>query len=265
MTSQLIAPEEFLAVRHSVLNGNTYDVGQLVEDTLRLEKHINGRRVVPCFEGDILQVRETGEVVLTHQNFYQLSQEKYRNLKERKLAASLREVLDKVFRYRQKGGDQRIVLCFEPKSITSKATIDETVRLLKSYGIEDAYFDSFFGKKLDLVTDANKEHKTNYARSLHLIGNFCKGKVMMTRPREGYDVLTVPHTMSLGNVGEPVIYGAVGSTEILERIAAQPHVQGAYVRLKEGAGLKGALVKLWNSVTNTEKLRQTHISEYSIA
>jgi len=265
MSSQLVTPEEFLAVRHSVLNGNTYDVGQLVDDTLGLEKHTNGKTVVPCFEGDILQVRETGEVVLTHQNFSQLSQHNYRDLKERKLAASLQEVLDKIATYRQGDGGQKIVLCFEPKSITSKATIDETVRLLKSYGIEDAYFDSFFGGKLDLVAGANQEHETDYARSLHLIGNVHRGKIMMTRPREGYDVVTVPHTMSFGDVGEPVIYGAVGSTKILERISEKPHVQGACVRLKEGAGLKGALVKLWNSVTNTEKLRQTHISEYSIA
>jgi len=255
MTTELVRSGEFLAVHHSVLNGNTYNVSQLVEDTLSLGKYTNGRTMVPCFEGDILQVRETGEVVLTHQNFFQLSQDKYRDLKERKLAASLKEVLDKIATYSQKSDGQRVVLCFEPKGITSKATIDQTVSLLKEYGIKDAYFDSFFGGKLDAVQEANNNNGTDYVRSLHLIGNLFGGQLMMERPREGYDIVTVPHTMSFGAVGEPVIYGAVGSTEILKIIAEQPHVYGAYVRLKEGAGLKGALVKLLNSVTNTEKFR----------
>ena len=136
---------------------------------------------------------------------------------------------------------------------------------MKRYGFtdQDAYFDSFFGGKLDLVAKANQDHGTSYARSIHLIGNLSRAQIMMTRAGKGYDVLTVPHTMSVGDVGEPVIYGAVGSTDILKKIAEQPQVQGAYVRLKEGAGLKGAVVKLWNSVTNTEKLRKTHISEYA--
>lgn len=264
MKSLIVTPEEFIAVRHSVLNGNTYNVGKLVEDTLNLEEYINGRAVIPCFEGDILQVRETGEVVLTHENFFPLSEKRYKNLKEKKLAASLKEVLDKIVGYRQQDSYQRIVLCFEPKNITSAKTIDETVRCLKEYGIEDAYFDSFFGGKLDLVAKANDKYETNYARSLHLIGNLRRVKLMMTQPREGYNILTIPHPISFSYVDEPVIYGAVGSTEILERIAEHPNVYGAYVRLKEGAGVKGALVKLWNSVTNTAKLRQNNISEYSI-
>ncbi len=266
MKTQIVAPGEFLAVRHSVLNGNTYDIGRLIEDTLSLGKYISGRIVVPCFEGDILQVGETGEVVLTHQDFFPLSQERYRNLKERKLATSLKEVLDKVADDRQKGGDQRVVLCFDLKGITSKATIGETVRTLNEYRIEDAYFDSSFGGKLDKVQEANDENETDYAKSLHLIiGNIFGGQLMAMRPRKGYDILTVPYIMSLGDVGEPVIYGAVGSNEILERIAEKPHVQGAYIRFEGGSGLKGAFVKLWNALTNTERLRQTHISKYSIA
>ena len=256
--------KEFLAVRHSVLNGNTYDIEKLVEDTLCLERYTPGRKVVPCFEGDLLQVRETGEAILTHQNFFPLSQERYRDLKERKLAASLKEVLDKIAAFRQKNSDQKVVLCFEPKSITREATIKETVRWLKEYGISQAYFDSFFGGKLDMVASANKDHETNYARSLHLIGNLFAAHLMMDRPREGYDLLTVPHALSLGEVGESVIYGAVGSTEILERVAENPQARGAYVRLEEGAGIRGAAIKLWNSVTNTEKLRRTHLSEFSL-
>lgn len=258
----IVSPGEFLAVRHSVLNGNTYDVGKLVEDTLKLEQHLNGRRAVPCFEGDILQVAETGEIVLTHQNFSSLSKVKYQALREQKIAASLLEVLDKIAAYKQKNPDQKVVLCFEPKYITDKKTIDEAVLALKEYGIQDAYFDSFFGGKLDLVQQANLKYGTNYPRSLHLIGNVGKRQLIMTPAEQGHDVLTVPHAMSFGKVKEPVIYGAVGSTEILERIAEDPQTVGAYIRLKEGAGVKGALLKLWNSVTNTQELRKTTVSLY---
>ncbi|MBI5073004.1 hypothetical protein HZA99_04255 [Candidatus Woesearchaeota archaeon] len=60
-----------------------------------------------------------------------------------------------------------------------------------------------------------------------------------------------------------MIYGAVGSTAILERLAEQPSCVGIYVRLKEGAGLKGLLTKTWNSVTNTKRLREIYIAKYS--
>ena len=262
MDSFIVKPDEFLAVRHSVLNGNSYDPKQLVEDTLGLEKYTNGRKVIPCFEGDLLQVEETGEVVLTHQNFSPLSKRKYEDLRSRSLASSLKEVLDKIARHRQENENQKVVLCFEPKSITAKTTIDETVRLLNEYEIEHAYFDSFFGEKLDEVRKANEKYETNYSISLHLMGQILGKKIMVTQPRESYDIITVPHTMAVGNVNEPLIYGAVGSTDILEAVAEEPLVRGAYVRLKEGSGIKGAFVKLWNSVTNTEKLRQKHISKY---
>ncbi|GEM_PF-3952746 len=264
MESLIVAPEEFLAVRHSVLNGNTYDVGQLVEDTLELGQYTGSRKIVPCFEGDIIQVEETGEIVFTHQNFLQLSHVKYSDLKSRKLAASFKEVLDKIANYKQKNKDSRVVLCFEPKSITSAQTIERAVGSLKEYGLRDVYFDSFFGGKLDAVANANLIHGTAYARSLHLIGNRGSVQLMTTRAQEGYEVLTVPHTMSFGAIDEPVIYGAVGSTDILRKIAEYPSVQGAYVRLKEGAGITGALVTLFNSITNTETLRRTHISKYSM-
>lgn len=82
----------------------------------------------------------------------------------------------------------------------------------------------------------------------------------MALPRSEADILTVPKTMSFFDVGKPLIYGAVGSTDLLERIAEDPQVRGAYVRIKEGSGIRGALTQLWNSVTNTEKLRQTNLS-----
>lgn len=248
---------EFLVVRHSYLNGNTYMLEQVIGETFSLEKHLNGRKAVLCLEGDVLQVEETGEVVLTHQNFQSLSQNTYQQLRKKQIAASLQEVLEKVHGY----SEQRIVLCFEPKAITKKKTIDATVQALARYGIADAYFDSFFGSKLDLVAAANKVYKTNYCRSLHLSGNirsvhFPPQWLPYFNPVEGYDIVTVPKKVSFGDVGEPVIYGAVGDVDALKRAAEQPDVYGAYVRLKEGKGIMGALTMFWNSLTNTQRYRK---------
>ncbi len=261
-----VQPDQFLAVRHSALNGNDYEVGKLVEDTLKYGAFTPDRKIIPCFEGDILQIQETDEVVLTHQNVGPLTEDKYRNLREMGIATSLGEVLDKISEYTANNADQRVVLCFEPKSGTTDDTIAETVRLLAEYDIRDAYFDSFFGGRLDAVQEANEVHGTNYARSLHLWGNLGNFEAMVTKPKAGQDIITVPDPMSFGKMeGKEVIYGAVGSPERLMELARDPKVRGAYVRLKEGAGMKGALTKLGNSVTNTQKLRRTQISEFSVA
>ncbi|MBT7902513.1 hypothetical protein HN587_01525 [Candidatus Woesearchaeota archaeon] len=260
-----LTPEEFLVVRHSVLNGNSYDVEKLVEDTLNLAPHLNGRTPIPCFEGDLIQVKETGEVVLTHQNFKQLTQKKFQELREKGIAASLDEVLDRIDAFRQVNLDQRLVLCFEPKFITTSDTILDTVYRLDERKFHDVYFDSFFNGQLGFVSEANKLNRTNYGRSLHLIGNVGRFGIACTGDSNGYETATIPITMSFGDFGQPVIYGAVGSTKILQRIAKDPQTLGAYVRLKEGAGVSGALKKLWNSVTNTEQLRKTTISLYGPA
>lgn len=262
MQKSIGGSEEFLIVRHSILNGNQYDIGKWAEDTLKLEKYTNGRKVVPCFEGDVLQVAETGEIVLTHQNFLRLSQQDYTFLREKKLAAPLEGVLEGVGDYKRRNGDQRIVLCFELKTITENETIDRVVKELKNAGLRDVYFDSFFGGRLDVVKAANEKQETNYGRSLHLIGNIGKCRAMTTKPVDGYDILTVPYPTSFGDIGEPVIYGAVSSTDILRMIAENPKVIGAYLRLKEGMGIKGNIVKLFNSLTNTEKLRRDLLSNF---
>ncbi len=262
MSNFLIDPKkEFLIVRHSYLNGNTYVLENVIEETLSLENQLNGRKAVLCLEGDVLQVEETGEVVLTHQNFRSLSRDTYRQLRERQIAASLHEVLEKIAAFRDTCPEQRVVLCFEPKAITKKETIDATVQALTRYSIVDAYFDSFFGSKLDLVAAANTGCQTNYGRSLHLSGNI--GSVRFPprwlpyfSPAQGYDIVTVPKKVSFGDVGEPVIYGAVGDVETLRRVAERPNVSGAYVRLKEGKGVGGALKMFWNSVTNRESYRK---------
>ncbi len=265
MTLFLINPEkEFLVVRHSFLNGNTYDLDRLLEDTSALEKYLNGRRAVLCLEGDILQLEETGEVVLTHRNFMPLHHGTYRKLHEREIAASLQEVLDKIGFHQE---TPRVVLCFEPKAITAKATIDTTVRLLQERGIEDAYFDSFFGRKLDDVATANERYGTGYKRSLHLSFHIAGLSTLQLplpyfTPRKDYDIVTVPKKVSFGDIGEPVIYGAVGDVETLQRVAENPTVYGAYVRRKEGTGFVGGLKMFWNSISNTERLRRTPTSEY---
>lgn len=245
----------FLVIMHSVLNSPSYDLGRLVEDSLKLDKYICNKNIVPCFEGDLLQVEETREIVLTHQNFFPLLRYKFKRLRNKRLAISLKEALDKVAGYKQKNPHQRVVLCFEPKAIANRKTIEGTVKKLKEYGLNDAYFDSFFVGKLSAVEKANKIYHTDFGRSLHIVGNAGRMHLTAASRKESYDILTVPHTVSLRDIEEPVIYGAVGSKEILENIAAEPDVRGAYIRFKEGADAKGALVRLLNSFTNTRKLR----------
>lgn len=263
-STQQFKADEFLIVRHSVLNGNSYDVGELVDDTLKLSGHINGKTLIPCFEGDLLQVSETDEIVLTHQNFIPLSRPRFQRLHERGLAVSLKEALDRISGYRQSNPESRLVLCLELKPITHPATIDKTIKALKEYRMnQDIFFDSFYGGKIDLVKSYNRTHDTGFPTSLHLIGNLWNTRLMMTPPKE-HDIVTVPYSMSIGRLDGQVIYGAVGSSQLLEQLADRPNTLGVYYRAKEGAGVKGALIKLWNSVTNTESLRKVHISKYSL-
>lgn len=257
MVFSIVKGNEFLAVRHSVLNCHDWDVCDLVEDTLKLGKYTPGRVVVPCAEGDLVQVQETGEIVLTHQDFLPLHKGKFKDLRERGLAVSLREVLDKVVDYRQKNADQRFVLCLEPKAITNRGTIRETIALLHEAGLNDVYFDSFFAGNLDAIQEVNEEKSTHYERSLHPWASLGRVPFTVNRPKKGYDIISCSHVMSFCDLQEPLIYGAVGTSGILEKIAERPEVRGGYIRFHEGgAGPLGALVKLFNSVSNTETLRR---------
>lgn len=256
--------DSFVVVRHSILNGNAYSVDEHVEDMLKLEQHTNGRLVLPCFEGDLLQVEGTGEIVLTHRNFKPLVQKEFRDLRDQHIAASLDEALDKINNFHARNSEMPIVLCLELKAITSKATVYETVRRLHQDGIHHAYFDSFFGRKLDEVAAANRKYGTAYGRSLHLCGNIGRLHFAVAPRPQRYDMLTVPKATSFGNPGEPVIYGAVGSRSVLGRIAERPDVIGAYVRLHEGAGVLGAAKMLMNSMSNTRQLRdKTVVRRYA--
>jgi hypothetical protein len=248
--------KEFLAVSHSVLNGNTYDIDKIFEKIQNLQKHSN-KKIIPCFEGDILQVGNSDEVILTHQNFVQLSKEKYSDLKKRKLASSLKEVLDNYSLHKQNNKEQKIILCFEPKYITSEKTIENTIKLLKEYQITDVYFDSFFGDKLDYVKKYSEKLNLDYDKSLHLISHVLNNNISMNKPKLGFDVLTIPYQLDFSkNSKKPIIYGAVGSIDIFKKIIDEENVYGAYLRFEEGSGFKGTLTQLWNSVSNTEKLRK---------
>ena len=82
---------------------------------------------------------------------------------------------------------------------------------------------------------------------------------------QDYDVITVPKPVSFGkldgSLDGPVIYGAVGSVEQLARLAEDQNAVGAYVRLKEGSGLRGVATMLWNSVTNLKNLRHGGVDD----
>lgn len=256
------AKQEFLVVRHSVLNGNTYNVAAVVDDVLHLQPSLQGRTPIPCLEGDVIQVQETGEVVLTHRNWLPLSKETYRSLRDDQIAVPLEEALEKVATYRQSSPEQRVVLCLEFKKITTISTIQRTIQELQSYGLE-AYFDSFFAGKLDAAYHANKAQGVAFPRSLHLVGNIGPWPVHLDDPEHSSNVVTVPYPLSFGHMPLPLIYGAVNSLEILETVACQQDVLGAYVRLQEGKGVRGVLRMFGNSLRNTPKVRRTHLTSYA--
>ncbi len=254
MAFNIINPEkEFLVVRHSYLNGNALDLEDAVEKTLALEEHTAGREVVPGFEGDLLQVEETGEIVLTHRNFISLPEKRYQEFREKGIATSLDEALKRIAEYKQAYPDQRIVVCLEPKAITTDATLYQTVEDLKKCGFtnQEAYFDSFFGGKLDVVREANGSYGTNYPVSLHLAMNIFSKQVNVIKPKEKPDVVTIPTPMGFGHPQVPVIYGALGNLEKLKEMAQDPLVIGAYPRSD-----KNTAEMLFDSVTNTSKMRK---------
>lgn len=254
-----IKEDEFMIVRHSYLNSGSYNEG-IYDQLEEIAKYTNGRKPVNALEGDIIQVRETGEPILTHQSWLPVSQARYNLLRREKIACSLEEALAKARAYQEKHPESRLVLCLEPKLITDKATLEKAMEKLQEYGFQDStYFDSFFANKLDQVEELNQQNNTQYPRSLHLVGNI--GKIALPFPipsKTGKDIITVPKATSLGNPQQPVIYGAVGSLDTLEQISRNPEVKGAYLRVKEGGGLKGMVKMLWNSATNRYNLRGNH-------
>ncbi len=261
----LIDPKkEFLVVRHSFLNGPNLNLEHAVSETLQLQGHLDAahikRKVVPCFEGDLVQT-DMGQPILMHphlfQNLYSLSPSAFLKLHSRGLAARLEDTLAMVATYQAKHPDQRVFLCLELKLPTQYDTIRSAVKLLQDYGIKDAYFDSFFShqlNRLDAVNSmADADYPATYPKSFHLIGNVSMVQFRLGRAR--YDFITVPSATSFGDPDCDVIYGAVGSVRQLQRVAKDERTLGAYVRFKEGKWL----TMLWNSMTNTERLRKAYV------
>ncbi len=125
------------------------------------------------------------------------------------------------------------MLCLELKFPTLPEAIAKTHSELANAGMgeESVYFDSFFGEKLDLVSE-------KYAKSLHLWARFGLSQGRVTSPKYGYDFITVPRAMAFGEPTEPTIYGAVGSVEEIEKAADNPLVLGVYPRIKEGSSVR---------------------------
>ncbi len=253
----LIDPsKEFLVVKHSQLNNlnERFDIGRVVEDALKLEAHTNGRKVVVAIEGDIIQL-EHSVPILTHQSFFRPSPEQFEELREAGIAVHLEEALDAYQKFMEQYNG-RLVLCLEPKPITTTTTIEVTIGELKQRGIQDAYFDSFFARCLEDVARSNKYNQTHYPTSRHLVGNLGQTQVVVDR-RYPADIATVPYPISFGSLEQPVIYGAVGDAEKLARVADNPQCYGAYVRFKEGHGrIAGALRLLYVSSTNDPNSRK---------
>ncbi|MFC1722801.1 hypothetical protein ACFL0V_01550 [Nanoarchaeota archaeon] len=237
--------KEILIVKYRGLNGTKGPVRQLVDEALALAPRCNGRKPIPCLEGDLVQVGKDGEVIWTHQSFFRPSQNKYQDLREAGKAFSLNEMLDQVATYMQEHPGQRLVLNIDLKHITSDATIETTVEALKSRKIE-AFFDTQFGHRLDYVDGVNKRHGTDYVKCLHRWGNFGRWAFGFKGPKTGHDILGIPYTFSLGHPKVPVIYGAVSKIEKLDRLADDPLCYGVYDRFSE----KGAFTMFYNSITN---------------
>jgi hypothetical protein len=255
----LINPSnEFLVVKHSHLNNLNagFDLGKIVDDALKLEAHTNGRRVVVAIEGDIIQLAH-GEPIFTHQSFFRPSLEQFGELRKAGIAVSLEEAFDAYQTFMEQYNG-RLVLCLEPKPITTSATIHHAITELKRRGIRDAYFDSFFARCLTDVRKANLCQQTTYPLSKHAIGNVWIAPILVdTELEPPEDIITVPYPSSFGFLRVPVIYGAVGDANKLARVADTPHCYGAYVRFKEGHGrIAGVLRLLYVSSTNNPQSRK---------
>lgn len=252
----IIPPEKFLVVRHGYLNRGGLELEREVELVNENGKYTCRRAIVPCFEGDLVQL-PTGEAVFTHQSFRPLSEARFRALREQGIATSLREVLDHAAQFRDKNPDVKLWYCFELKPATTEPTVQEAIRLLGEYRLGGVYFDSFFGGRLDIVDKANSEQGTHHPKSLHLLGNVYGMQLSMTHPVTGYDVVTVPSPVSFGRPGEPVIYGAVGDPKTLERIARDPQAVGAYVRFNARTVLRMIIQSVTNRPDRGSSTNQT--------
>jgi hypothetical protein len=226
--------KEILIVKHRTLNNSQLNFEQEVDRVHReLGYSINGRQVVLCFEGDYMQPSWSEDVVMVHGNFAP-SKDKFEQLRKEGFAAYLQEVLESFAKYNGKA-----VVCLEAKLGTKPAATYEAVRDLQRAGIKRAYFDSFFGRKLDVVPSANVDCEASYPMSLHLIAKL--GPIDISVSNGEHDFVTVPNAMAFfakGRPKKPIIYGAVGNKRRVERIAEDPNALGAYWRGEEASSVR---------------------------
>ncbi len=243
MLTQIVNPEkEILVVRHRILNNPNPNFEQEIESLSKLQEHTGQRKVVPVFEGDILETRWGKDVIMTHQTMISPSKRKFEALRKDGLAAYLNETIEKAAKYQELG----FVVCLEPKRNITPQGIERAIVALQTHNLDRAYFDSFFGKKLDYVIETNKIIGTQYPTSYHVVSTFGSSYFAFAGMDNKPDVITVPSAMAFGRFSGPIIYGAVGSTKKLERLAQIPNVIGVYARIKEKRSLK----MLLNSVRN---------------
>ncbi|MBS3078705.1 hypothetical protein J4218_01155 [Candidatus Pacearchaeota archaeon] len=263
MANIIDTQKEFLVIRHGFLNSNGYFIEELVENGRNLEGFIDRgravrRKVVTCLEGDLIQVEETGEPVFTHQSFTRLGLDKFRRLKEDNIATSLSEVLDNYQGFKSKQPHEKLVLCIEPKLITSMNTLRKLFEQLAKRQIPDVYFDSFYGNRLDDIHTLNQETGNVFDRSYHMLFGHL-GPIGITfpviSPILGYDIVSTQYPISFGKLNFPTIYGAVGSLKKLQKCSEDSNALGAYVRFKERDGILGSTRMLIKSVLNTKKVR----------
>ena len=255
---KIIDPEkEFIIIRHSLLNGVGYSFEKAVSEALALQGYVGNRKIVVCFEGDLHQIQESGEIVFTHRNTIKVDIETSLRFREMGIISSLDEVVEAILSFKKELVNTRLIFCIELKQITWFSTIKKTMLKLKENNITEVYFDSFSGNKLDEVSEINKQIGTDFERSFHVIGNIYRMIFSFKKPKYGYDILTVPSVMSFGRLNKPLINGAVNSHHMLRRIAKSNNVLGAYVRFREG----NPLFLLFNSVRNTKWFRGKHVVE----
>ncbi len=241
--------KKLLIVRHSALNGD-FDLEKIVRECGELQPHIE-REVSVCLEGDLTQVRGTGEIILTHQTLFSPSEARYERLRADGIAVPLDGVLQKIADYNATHPNQRVVICLELKIPTSEQTISTAVKELKHYGLlDDVFFDSYFGPRL------GQAKRTSFMQlgytlpcTLHLLAKLGPVNINLPgAPRHCYDIVTASLPSAFGEPTDHMIYGAVKSLEEIKRLAANNLVVGLYDRRKDGSVTRMARASIGNKI-----------------
>ncbi|HYD03058.1 MAG TPA: hypothetical protein VEC16_02050, partial [Alphaproteobacteria bacterium] len=120
-------------------------------------------------------------------------------------------------------------LVIELKSKITGKGMEKITDGLKSMGLENYHYDSFYGKSLETAHSADD----NALISKHLFSNI--GSLLIPIPfisstEFKADIYTIPEKFSLGDVPSNTIYGYVTNAVKLEEISQNCKVIGAYAR-----------------------------------